>query len=451
MDIIIVGCGKVGRAIAQQLNAEDHNIVVVDNKPSVLNEISETLDIMTVEGNGIKLSVLQEAEAKNADLLIAVTNADEINLLCCLIASKCGTKHTIARVRNPEYNHGIDLIKDDLGLSMTINPEFIAAKEMSRLVRFPSAIEIDTFAKGVVELFKIKVPSGSALDGLSLKDSALLSKHSLRVCGVERGDEVFIPGGDFVLMGGDKVTMIAPPKMIAKFSRKIGIITGKSRNIILIGGGRIAYYLAKQLIPTGAQVKIIERNPERCQFLSEELEGAVIIQGDGMNQELLLEEGIENADVVASLTDFDEENIMLSLYVGSVSDCKVITKINRVAFEDIIESLNLGSVIHPKFLTAEYIVTYVRAMQNSFGSNVETLYSILGGNAEALEFRVREKSSIVGVPLMNLKFKSNLQLACINRNGNIIIPTGNDTIEVGDTVIVVTTHTGLKDIKDILS
>lgn len=449
MNIIIVGCGKVGAAIAQELNEEDHNLVVIDTKQEALDHLSETEDVMCVHGNGVQVSVLEEAEVKTSDLLIAVTDADEVNLLCCLIAKKCGTKNTIARVRNPEYNHGLHLIKDDLGLSLIINPEYIAAKEMAKLIRFPSAIEIYTFAKGMVELFKIVIPEGSHLDGMWLKNTQL-SKNNLRICGVERDDDVFIPDGDFVLQKGDKVSIIGRGNMIAKFTRKLGILSAKSRNVILVGGGKISFYLAQQLLTTGAQVKIIERNPERCQELSETLSEATIIQGDGTDQDLLLEEGIETADVFVSLTDFDEENILLSLYANSVSKCKVITKINRLAFESVIKKMQLGSVIHPKCLTAEYILSYVRGMQNSLGSNVETLYNIFDNRAEALEFRVREHSAAVGVSLTALQLKADLQIACINRKGQIIIPSGDDTIEVGDTVVVITTHIGLKDIKDIL-
>lgn len=450
MRIIIVGCGKVGREIAGQLHSNSNDITVIDTNSAILNEISDSLDIMAVLGSGVDLTVLKEANVKDADLLIAVTNADETNLLCCLIAKKCGVKHTIARVRKPEYNRSLAVIKDDLGLSMTINPEFIAAKEMARLIRFPSAIEIDSFAKGIVELFKIVLPENSSIEGIPIKDCSIFAKYNLRVCGVERGNQVYIPGGDFMLQSGDKVSVISPPSMMMKFCKKLNIITGKPRNVIIVGGGKIGYYLAKQLLSSGTQVKIIEKNPERCTQLSDWLDGATIVEGDGTNQQLLIEEGIEKADAVISMTDFDEENILISLYVGSVSTAKVITKINRVAFDNIIENMKLGSVIHPKFLTAEYIIRYVRAMENSLGSNIETLYSILGGYAEALEFRVRESSNITGVPLMKLKLKSDLQIACINRRGKIIIPTGNDTVEIGDTVIVVTTHRGLQDLKDIL-
>lgn len=450
MRIIIVGCGKVGKEIVHQLHTKSNDITVIDTNSATLNEISDSMDVMAVLGSGVDLSVLKEANAKDADLLIAVTNADETNLLCCLIAKKCGVKHTIARVRKPEYNRSLSAIKDDLGLSMSINPEFIAAKEMAKLIRFPSAIEIDSFAKGVIELFKIVLPDNSSLEGIPIRDCTILSKYNLRVCGVERDNQAYIPGGDFVLQAGDKVSVISSPNMMMKFCKKLGIITGKPRNVIMIGGGKIGYYLAKQLLYSGTQVKIIEKNPNRCTQLSDLLEGATIVEGDGTDQQLLTEEGIEQADAIISMTDFDEENILISLYVGSVSTGKVITKINRVAFDNIIENMKLGSVIHPKFLTAEYIIRYVRAMQNTVGSNIETLYSILGGNAEALEFRVRESSNITGIPLMDLKLKSDLQVACINRKGKIIIPTGNDTIEVGDTVIVVTTHTGLKGLKDIL-
>ncbi|MDR1773514.1 MAG: Trk system potassium transporter TrkA [Clostridioides sp.] len=452
MNIIIVGCGKVGKAITQELNGEGHNIVVIDTNQDALDSISSSLDIMTINGNGIQAATLQDANASEADLLIAVTSADEVNILSCLMAKKFGTTHTISRVRNPEYNDSIHLIKDDLGLSMVINPELIAAQEIARLVRFPSAIEIDTFVKGNVELFKLKIHEGSILDGMFLNNAPILNKFNVRISGVERGNEVIIPNGDFQLKANDKISIIGNSRSISKFCKKIKLINSNvGRNVILVGGGKISFYLARKLIASGVDVKIIEINHKRCQFLSETLKYATIIEGDGTDQQLLLEEGVETADALATLTDFDEENIILSLFVQTISKCKIITKINKLSFDKVIESLNLDSIIHPKNLAAKYIVRYVRAMHNSYGkSNIETLYSIMGSKAEALEFKVKEHSKVVDIPLKDLKLKDNLQVACIYRKDSVIIPTGNDYIQQKDTVIIITTHSGFDDIDDIL-
>lgn len=450
MNIIIVGCGKVGKAIAEELAGEGHNIVVIDKKQTALNSVAASLDIMAIKGNCIQLSTLEDADVEHADLLIAVTNADEINLLCCLIARKCGTKHTISRVRDPEYTQGLYLIKEELGISMVINPEYIAAEEIARLVRFPSAIEIDTFTKGSVELFKISVSENSLLNGLSLNNSSILKKYSLHVCAVERGREVIIPSGDFEILAGDKVTIIGTPRMIAKFCKKIKLMNHVGKNVILIGGGKITFYLAKELLASGADVKIIEIDAKRCMELSEMLDGATIIEGDGMDEQLLIEEGIETADVMVSLTGFDEGNVILSLNVSTISKCKIITKINKFSFENIIDKMDVGSIIHPKYLMAEYVLKYVRAMHNSYESNIESLYSILGGKAEALEFKVKSNSSLIGRKISDLRLKDNLQIACIYRKNEVIIPSGNDVIKPKDSVIIVTTHSGFDELDDIL-
>ncbi|MGN0517492.1 MAG: Trk system potassium transporter TrkA [Acutalibacteraceae bacterium] len=448
MDIIIVGGGKVGANLAEQLNAEGHNIVVVDNKPYVNEQIGQQLDIMTIDGSGANIDVLKEAGVENADLLIAVTNADELNLLCCLIANKAGARHTIARVRNPEYASSLPTIKDDLGLSLAINPEQITANAIARLMQFPSAIEIDTFARGSVELYKIILPQGCPLNDKRILDLTKLMQD-IRICAVERDDKVCIPNGQFVLRQNDRISVIGKPRVVTKFFRKIGIINAESRNVMIVGGGTTSYYLAKKLLSNGTGVKIIDKNKERCEHLSEML-GIPIINGDGMNKELLIEEGIRDVDAFTSLTNFDEENILLSLYAKSISKAKVITKVNKLAFDEIIGNMTLGSLIQPKLLSSEYIVRYVRSMQNSFGSNVETLCKILDGKAEALEFRVRQDSPVVGVPLQDLKLMDNVLVGSIIRNGKVIIPQGTDTIEINDTVIIVTTHRQLDDIKDIL-
>lgn len=450
MQIIIVGCGKVGMTITQQLSLEGHNITVIDTNSTVLHNATNTFDVMGVVGNGASYSIQMDAGIEESDLLIAATDSDELNLLCCLIAKKAGNCNTIARVRNPVYNDEISFIKEELGLSMTINPEFAAATEIARILRFPSAIKIDTFAKGRVELLKFRIDEGSKLDGCSLIDIGQQYKTEVLVCAVERKDEVIIPKGNFVLKEKDVITIVASPKNAVDFFKRIGVVTNQVKNAMLIGGGKIAYYLAQQLIGTGIAVKIIERDRQRCEKLSELLPNAIIINADSTDQTVLMEEGISHTEAFVSLTGIDEANIFLSLFARSKSKAKIITKVNRISFDDVINTFDLGSVIYPKFITAEYITQYVRAMQNSIASNIETLYRIIENKAEALEFLINEHAPIIGVPLEELKIKEDILIACINHKGNVITPKGKDVIQVGDTVIVVTTKTGLHDIKDIL-
>lgn len=450
MKIIIVGCGKVGATLAEQLNNEHHDIMLIDKSADVINSITERIDVMGVVGNGAVYKVQMEAGIQETDLLIATTNSDELNMLCCLIAKKAGDCHTIARIRNPEYHSEINYIREELGLSLAINPEMAAAMEIARLLRFPSAIKIDTFAKGRIEILKFLVPDHSILHNMKVREVLSKLHCNVLICAIEHGSEVIIPSGESVMMAGDKISFIASPAEANEFFKQAGIDNNTIRTVMMVGGGKITYYVAKLLESTKINVKILEQNMERCNELSELLPKAMVIHGDASNQELLLQEGIGQIDAFASLTGFDEENIMLSLYAASQSKAKLITKVNRIAFENVIDSMNLGSVIYPKLITSETILQYVRAMQNSMGSNVETLYKIVADRAEALEFRVADEPSIVGIPLEKLELKNNLLVAFINRKGRFISPRGKDTLEEGDRVIVVTTVTGLNDLKDIL-
>ncbi len=450
MKIIIVGFGKVGATLTEQLCAEDHDVVVIDLQGNKLETAQSNFDVMTVQGNGASFNVQIEAGVEDADLFIAVTASDELNLLCCLIAKKAGRCHTIARVRNSMYNKEIGFIKEQLGLSMIMNPELATSREIAKLLRFPSAIQIDTFAKGRVELLKFKLLPEFQMDGMRVMDLSEKLKCDILICGIERGEEVSIPNGNYVLHDNDYVSFVATPQNATKFFTKIGMKIQRVKNTLIIGGGKITYYLANQLLAMGIQVKIIENNQERCADLSEALPAANIIHGDGVDESLLLAEGIQNAQSVVSLTNMDEENLLISLFAKKHTHAKIIAKVNRITFNDIIDDLDIGSVIYPKYLTAYTILKYVRAMQNAQGSNVETLYKILNNQAEALEFLIRENSPVVGVTLSELNTRDNLLLCCINRRGRIIIPRGQDTIEVGDTVMVVTTHRGLRDIRDIL-
>ena len=451
MKIIIVGCGKIGSTIARELNDEGHHIVVIDKNPQAVENLTGSIDMMGITGNGASFEILQEAEIENADLIIAVTGADELNIYCCLLARSAGVRHTIARVRNPEYTKDLPRIKDILGLSLSINPELICAREMDRLLKFPGAIEIDTFAKGVVELIKISVPENSFLSNVQVKSTAHFFKGKVRICTVERNGETFIPNGDFVIHSDDKISLLASSSDATKILKKLGLLSSRSRSVVILGGSKTAFYLADYLIRAGVKVKIIEKNKERCEVLAERLHDAVIINGNCMDLDLMTAEGVENASGIVALMNNDEENILISLYLRKISDAKIITKINNESFGSIVDSLKLDSIINPKHLAGEQIAKYVRSMQNSLGSSVETLYHISENNdVEALEFRVKEDSWVTGIPLKDLKLKDNLQIACINRNGRIIRPSGLDTIELHDTVIVVTKHTGLSKLEDIL-
>lgn len=449
MRIIIVGCGKVGSSIASELNLEGHEISVVDINHGAVDKLANSLDVLGIEGNGATYDVLIEAGAEYADLLIAATARDEINLYSCLMAKAAGVTHTIARVRNPEYTNDLYRIKEHLGLSMAINPEQTAANEISRLLRFSGALEIDSFSKGVVELIKVTVPQNSSIVGTALSRVDNL-RGKVRICTVERGDEMFIPNGDFVINGGDRISVVAKPEIAAKFFKRISIAIGRSKDVILLGGGKVSFYLAKTLIKSGANVKIIEKNPERCNFLSEAMPEAVIIQGDCMDQSLLLSEGVEHADGIAALMDYDEENIIITMYLKGITKAKLITKVNNASFDPLLHDQNFECIIHPKSLTGEYIARYIRAMQNTGDSNVESLYRLNDDKVEALEFKVNAESRVTNVPIMNLNLKANLQIICINRGGKIILPQGTDVIKPEDTVIVLTMQKGLSKLEDIV-
>ena len=451
MNIIIAGCGKVGRALAEQLSREKHDITVIDRKPEAIQQITNIADVRGVVGNGASFEIQMDAGIDTADLMIAVTDADEVNLLCCLIAKKAGGCQTIARVRNPVYHHEIHHIKDDLGLSMVINPEWAAAMEMARRLRFPSAIDIDTFANGRIELLRFQLEEQNPLCNNKIKDLHMLSRCEVLICIVERGNEVLIPSGEVELKAGDMISVVASPVNASRFFKTIGIETNQVKNTMIIGGGKISFYLAKRLLEMGIQVKIIEKDRDACERLCEILPKAMIINGDGTDRELLAEEGLAKAEGFAALTNMDEENVMLALYAKSMSKAKKITKINRNTFDTIIGSLNIGSLIYPKHITSETILQYVRAMQNSIGSNVETLYRLVDGNAEALEFVIKGKSEVTDIPLQELQLKPHILVCAINRKGKIIIPKGQDCIQEGDSVVIITTDCGAyKDIRDIM-
>ena len=453
LHIIIVGCGKVGHTLTEQLVREGHDVTIVDVSERVIRDTTEVYDVMGIRGNGASLSVLMEAGLREADLVIAVTGSDELNLLCCTIAKKAGGElAAIARVRNPDYAEELSYLRQQLGLSMIINPELEAAREIARLLSRPQALTVSAFAKGHAELVRFKIPSGNVHCGRSIMQLDNLFRFGYLVCAVERDGSVSIPGGSFVLHEGDDITILASSRDVHCIFDSIGMRGQAVKSCMIIGGGKSSYYLAKQLLEQKLEVKIIESNRQRCEELSNLLPEALVICGDGGDEELLKEEGIGTAEAFVPLTGLDEENILLTLYAKRVPGLKTITKINRITFNDVIDGLELGSVVYPKYITSEAIIAYVRARQNSIGSNVETLYHLFDNRVEAVEFHVQKDAPVVGVPLAELgrRKRDDMLIACINRGGKIIFPRGQDAIAADDSVIIVTTQTGLSDISDIL-
>lgn len=453
LNIIIVGGGKVGLTLTDKLCKEGNDITIIDKNQKKVDMITGMYDVMGYVGNGASYTVLKEAGIDEADLLIAVTGSDELNLLCCTVAGRVGHCAKIARVRTPDYSEEASFLRERLGLEMIINPEFEAATEAARLLYMPTALEIDRFAHGQAEMIKIKVPDDNMIVGRQIADICKRNNGTspnILFCAVEREGELTIPSGQFVIEAGDVISFIASRKNAKAFLKSIGFKTNQVKDTIIIGGGKSAYYLAKQLIAMGIDVKIIENDHTRAVELSEMLPDAIVINADGTDEELLKEEGIEHAQSVVALTGIDEENIMLALHTKNVSNAKVITKINRIAFKSVISSMDLGSVLYPRMITSEAIIAYVRAKKESMGSNIETLYHLFDSKAEAIEFRLEATQGVTGIPLMQLKLKNSLLIALINRNGRMIIPSGTDTMEAGDSVVIVTTHTGFNDISDIL-
>lgn len=452
LKIIVVGAGKVGDTLVNRLAEEGHNLVIIDKNVDRLTELANLCDCMGINGNGASHEVLEEAGVSSADLFISVTESDELNLLCCMIAKQFNKRlATIARVRNPDYGKEVPYLRSKLSLDMIINPEYEAAVEAARILFLPAAISINSFAHGSAEIVKIKIPEGNVLDGKTVAYLGSNYTNDLVIVGVERGDDVTIPNGAFELSAGDIISFVATRKVCHTFLKSIGFKTNSVRSTIMIGGGKSAFYLADQLIKTGIDVKIIEKDLKRCDELSELLPKATIINGDGINEALLEESGIRDVDSVVAMTGIDEENIMLSLFARQISKgIKSVTKINKISFTDVINRLDLGSVIYPKQITAEAIIGYARAKQASIGSNVEVMYHLFDEKAEAIEFKVMENSNATGKQLKEMKLKPNTLVSFINRSGKIIIPKGDDSIEVGDSVMIVTKNKGFTALTDIL-
>lgn len=451
MKIIIVGCGKIGKSMIESLTAEGHDLTIVDKNTQILNETADAFDVIGVCGNAVDCDTLMEAGVKDMDLLVSLTDSDEVNMLTCHLARNLGAKHSIARIRNPEYNdEGLAFLRHHLNISMSINPDLLVAEEINNILQLPSAVKIERFSRRNIEMVEIKLPAGSPINGLNLIKMREKYRANYLICTVQRNNEVYIPDGRFELKEGDRIGLVAEHGETKKLLNMLGLLRKQAKSVMILGGGRPSYYLAKKLTALGADVKIIEKNPQTCEFLAAEIPDAVIINGDSTQQELLLEEGIAHMDAFVSLTGMDEQNIMLSIFASMQNVPKVVSKINRDELLTMAEKLGVETIISPSALSTNVIVRYARALKNTSGSNVETLYKLLDGKAEALEFKVADNSEVIGIPLKQIKLKSNILIAGISREAQTIIPSGNDMILAGDRVIVIAAEQRLNDLDDIL-
>ncbi len=452
MNIIIVGDGKVGVALTEQLSQEGHDITVIDSNPKVLEQSIESYDVMVVHGNGASISVLKDAGVETADLLIAATSRDEINLLTCIVARKLGAKHTIARVRNPEYTEQLVLMREELGLSMTVNPEYAAAREIHHLLQFPSFLKRDSFARGRVEIVEVHVDEASSLAGIPLKRLYEIARVRVLVCAVERKGAVHIPDGGFTLQAGDNIYVTAEVRDLAKLIKNLGIVKQKVRNVMIVGGSRVAYYLAMRCLGAGIGVKIIEQDHDRCIELAGLLPEAVIIEADGTRQDILSAEGMAFTDAIITLTNIDEENIVIAMYAGHIGVPKVITKVNRTEYVNTFKRMGVDTFISPKALCCTDIVRYVRAMQNTTGGSVITLHRMVEGKAEALEFRASEATRHLGETLLDIHLKPGILIAGITHGARTVIPSGSDSFAAGDNIVVVAASgRPISDLNDIFA
>lgn len=451
MKIVIVGCGKIGKSLIASLVKEGHEVVAVDNNEKKVADVINIYDVIGVCGIGTDATILTEAGADKADIFIAVTGSDEMNMLSCYIAKTLGAENTVARIRDRAYNeNSLGFLQQKLGLSMSINPERFAAQDIYNILKLPSAVHIETFSTRNFEFIELILKEDSPLDNIKIMDLRKHQKANFLICAVQREDKVYIPDGNFTLKAGDKIALTAAPTEVLKLMRSLKLTRKQARNIMILGGSRTGYYLAKMLLSSGNSVTIIDKDPERCHELEEALPGANVILGDGAQQEVLLEEGINETDAFVALTGMDEENILISYYAISQNVPKVITKVNRGEFMAIAGRMGLDTIISPRRTITDVMVRYARALQNTVGSNVEKLYKIMDGNAEALLFNVHSEFKYIDIPLKDITFKKNILIAGILRNRKAIVPTGNDVILAGDKVVIISTDHILYDLADIV-
>ncbi len=452
MRILVVGDGKLGHTLAEHLAREGHDVVIVDRSDEVLQRSEDTLDVMCVKGNGANATTLMDAGADKADIIIAATAGDETNMLCCLIAKRLGAKYAIARIRDPDFNESLNILQRELDIDMAINPERATAQEISRLIRFPFANNIESFAKGRVEMVEFRAQERDVVVGYPLKVLArkLQGLPQVLYAAVEREGRVLIPNGDFVIHAGDRVHVAADMVTITAYFRFLGKNSLRVKNVMLLGGGRISYYLARMIAPMGVHVHMIEINEQKANMLSESLPEVNVIHGDGTDQELLEQEGLKQMDAFVALCDRDEENLMAGLFAVAQGVPKVIVKNNRVAYADLINAMGLDSIISPKSITCANILRYVRARANGMGTKVEKLYRLMDGKAEALEFIARASDPYIGIPLRDLSVRPGTLVAVIVRHGKVIVPFGNDHIESRDSVVIIACQSGIGDLNEVI-
>lgn len=450
MKMVIIGNGKVGSNLASMLSNEGHDVTVIDINAAALERTQNTEDVMCIEGNGIDKSVQTDANVGKSGVVIAATPYDEVNLLCCLIAKKLGAKRTIARVRNPEYYKQIDFIREDLGLSMIINPEGVTADEILRVLITPDAANVEVFERGKMELVEYKLPENSPILDCSLQEIYKRTRIKFLICAVQRDSDIYIPSGGFILRSGDRISIAASHKEIEQFFKMNGSIKDKVKSCMIVGGGRISYYLTRNLLGMGMHVKIIEKDLERCKQLAQMFPKAAVINADGTDQDTLVEEGIGEVDAFVAVTGIDEENIIMSLFAKHNSDAKVVAKINRESYVDLASRIGLDCIVSPKNLTTTSVLAYVRSLDNT-ESNIESLYHIVNNRVEAVEFRIRDViPGLTGIPLKELRTKKNILICSVVRGRQVIIPDGSTTIEAGDSVLIVSKEHRFTDIRDII-
>ena len=449
MKIVIIGLGTIGRTILRNLSKEGHTVTIIDEDKHKIETLIEKYDVFGVVGNGASMDIQEEANVKDAELVIALTRSDELNILACLVAKRVGAHNTIARVRNPAYRRQITEMKDDLGISMVVNPERDTADEIFNLVSLPSVAQIDHFAGGKVSLVEVVAEKGCALIGESLISLGKKLSTKVLICAVQRGDEVIIPSGNFEFREGDKIHFTANAKTLGDFLREVNLVKSPLKNIMIVGGGRVAYYLADALAKKKYAVKLIEQSQSHAEDLAEQLPRITVVCGNGTQHDLLIEEGIEAMDAFVALTDIDEENIIVSMFANKKHVKKTITQIKSDDLYGMLDNLGINNNVSPRQIVADRIVSYIRALANTVGSNVLTLYRLVNDQVEALEFAAKKQEKFYNKPLKDLQIKQNCLIACIIRQNEVIIPNGDSQIQLGDNVVVVTTHKNFDDLTDV--
>ncbi len=449
MKIVIIGLGTIGRTVLRSLSGEDHTITVIDEDKDKVEKLIERYDVFGVVGNGACMDIQNEAGVKDVDLVIVLTNSDELNILACLVAKKVGAKNTVARVRNPDYRKQIADMKEDLGISMIVNPERETATEIFNLINLPSIAQVERFAKGRVLLVEIVVEKGCSLIGETLITLGKKLTTKVLICAVQRGDSVIIPSGHFMIEEGDRIHFTSDANSLRDFLSEVNLVKSPLKNIMIAGGGKIGFYLADELSSKKRKIKLIESDKATAEELAELLPRVTVIHGNGTRHDLLLEEGIEAMDAFVALTDVDEENMIVSMFANKMKVKKTITQIKSDDLYGMLSELGINNNVSPKNIVANRIMSYIRALANTRGSNVLTLYRLVNNQVEALEFLAKKQERIYDKPLKELKIKANCLIACIIREGNVMIPDGNSQIQLGDNVIVVTTHKKFDDLMDI--